>query len=97
LSQVLWRGVRARVLTRRAELPEAEALAREAVTLAEATDFLNHRADALLDLSHVLEASRRSDETVTAASEALRLYELKGNVVAAAATRLRLDELDKRK
>jgi predicted ATPase len=86
LSQILWR----------AELQEAEALAREAVTLAGATDFLNHRADALLDLSHVLEASRRGDEAVTAASEALHLYELKGNVISAAATRLRLDELDKR-
>jgi hypothetical protein len=67
------------------------------VTLAGATDFVNHRADALLDLSYVLEASRRGDESVTAASEALRLYERKGNVISAAATRLRLDELDKRK
>ena len=32
---------------------------------------------------------------VTAASGALHLYELKGNVVATAATRLRLDELVK--
>ncbi|MGY1763347.1 ATP-binding protein [Geodermatophilus sp. SYSU D00779] len=95
LSQVLWRGVRARVLTRRAELQEAEELAREAVTIAGATDFLNHRADALLDLSHVLEASRRGDGAVTAASEALRLYEVKGNVIAAAATRRRLEELGK--
>jgi len=67
------------------------------VTLAGATDFLNHRADALLDLSHVLEASRRGGEAVTAAAEALRLYEAKGNVISAAATRLRLDELGKRK
>ncbi len=94
LSQVLWRGVRARLLTRRAELHEAEALAREAVALAEATDFLNHRADALLDLSHVLEAARRGEEAVTAASGALHLYEAKGNVVSAAATRRRLAELD---
>ncbi len=96
LSQVLWRGVRARVLIRRAELQEAEALAREAVTLAGATDFLNHRADALLDLSHVLEASRRGGEAVTVAAKALHLYERKGNVISAAATRLRLDELHKR-
>jgi hypothetical protein len=65
------------------------------VTLAGATDFLNHRADALLDLSHVLEASRRGGEAVTAASEALRLHEAKGNAISAAATRLRLDQLDK--
>ena len=47
LSQILWRGVRARVLARRAQFEEAEVLAREAVALAQATDFVNHRADAL--------------------------------------------------
>ena len=94
MTQVRWRRVRARVLARRAEIPAAEALAREAVAIAEATDFVNDRADALIDLSHVLEASRRGDEAVAAASRALHLYELKGNVVAAAATRLRLGELD---
>jgi hypothetical protein len=51
LSQVLWRGVRARVLAHRSEIEAAEALAREAVALAETTDFINHRADAQLDLS----------------------------------------------
>lgn len=89
LTQILWRRVRARVLARRAEIQEAKALAREAVAIAEKTDFVNYRADALLDLSQVLEASR-GDGAVAAASRALHLYELKGNAVAAAATRLRL-------
>ncbi len=93
ITQVRWRRVRARVLARREEIRAAEALAREAWSIAEATDFVNERADALIDLSHVLEASRRCDEAVAAASEALHLYELKGNVVAAAATRLRLGKL----
>jgi predicted ATPase/class 3 adenylate cyclase len=87
LSQILWRGVRARVFARRSQFEEAETLAREAVTLAQSTDFVNHRADALLDLSHVLKASRRLDEAVTSAQEALRLYQLKGNLVSASATR----------
>jgi len=95
LTQVLWRGVRARALARRGEIREAVALAREAVALAEATDFVNHQADALLDLSEVLEASRHGDEAVVAASGALRLFEMKGNVVAAATTRRRLGELSK--
>ena len=95
LTQIRWRRVRARVLARRAEIQAAEALAREALAIAEATDFVNDRADALIDLSHVLEASRRCDEAVAAASGALHLYELKGNVVAAAATRLRLGKLVK--
>jgi tetratricopeptide (TPR) repeat protein len=95
LTQVLWRGVRARALARRGEIREAVALAREAVALAEATDFVNHQADALLDLSEVLEATRHGDEAVVAASGALRLFEMKGNVVAAATTRRRLGELSK--
>jgi predicted ATPase/class 3 adenylate cyclase len=94
-TQIRWRRVRARVLARRAEIRAAEALAREALQIAERTDFVNDRADALVDLSHVLEASRRGSEAVDAASEALHLYELKGNVVAAAATRLRLGKLVK--
>ncbi|TIL63572.1 ATP-binding protein [Mesorhizobium sp.] len=95
VTQVRWRRVRARVHARRAELRAAEALAREAVTIAEATDFVNDRADALVDLSHVLEAARRGDEAVAAVSGALHLYELKGNVVAEAATQLRLGKLVK--
>ncbi|PDT81747.1 AAA family ATPase [Sinorhizobium sp. BJ1] len=95
VTQVRWRRVRARVLARRSEIRAAEALAREALAIAEATDFVNDRADALVDLSHVLEASPRPDDAVAAATGALHLYELKGNVVAAAATRLRLGKLVK--
>ena len=91
LSQILWRGVRARVLARRAEIREAEALAREAVTLAEATDFVNHRADALLDLSHVLEAARRRGRSRSPPPPRRCVStSCKGNLVAAAATRRRL-------
>ena len=95
VTQIRWRRVCARVLARRAEIGAAEALAREALAIAEATDFVNDRADALVDLSHVLDASHRRDDAVAAASGALHLYEQKGNVVAAAATRLRLGKLAK--
>jgi predicted ATPase len=88
LSQILWRSITARVLSKRAQMEKAEALARVAVALAQATDFINYRADALLDLSHVLKASRRVDEAMTSASEALQLYERKGNIVSASAARL---------
>ncbi|WFU06793.1 adenylate/guanylate cyclase domain-containing protein (plasmid) [Rhizobium sp. CB3171] len=96
VTQVRWRRVSARVLARRADIHAAEALAREALAIAESTDFVNDHADALVDLSHVLETSGRRDDAVAAASEARRLYELKGNVVAAAATRLRLGKLIKK-
>ena len=93
LTQIRWRRVRARVLARRVEIQAAEALAREALAIAETTDFINERADALIDLSHVLEVSSQPDEAVAATSKALDLYQVKGNVVAAAAARLRLDKL----
>jgi predicted ATPase len=90
LTQIRWRRARARVLARRAEFQSAEVLAREALAIAEKTDFINDRADTLIDLSHVLEAAHKREEAVAAASEAMHLYELKGNLVAAAATKLRL-------
>jgi predicted ATPase len=93
VTQIRWRRVLSRVLARRAEFGAAEALAREALAIADATDFVNDRANALVDFSHVLDVSRRRDDAVAAASAALHLYELKGNVVAAAATRLRISKL----
>jgi class 3 adenylate cyclase/tetratricopeptide (TPR) repeat protein len=82
LTQVLWRGLRARVLVGRDRLEEAERLAREAVVLAERSDFLNHRGDALVDLAIVLRQAGRLDDARAALSEALRLYQRKGNVAA---------------
>jgi predicted ATPase/class 3 adenylate cyclase len=82
MTQVLWRGVRARTLAARGGLDEAERLAREGVEIAERTDFLNPRADALVDLAQVLRRLRRSEDAQAAFAEATRLYERKGNVVA---------------
>jgi predicted ATPase/class 3 adenylate cyclase len=83
LTQILWRGVRARILAKRGASEEAEALAREAVTLAERTDFVNHQADALVDSAHILHTAGRAKEAGAAVRQGLRLYELKGNLVAA--------------
>ena len=54
-TQTAWRQVRAKVLARRREHPEAERLAREAVALIEPTDWLVTRATALDALAEVLE------------------------------------------
>ena len=43
LTQVIWRSVRAGLLARQGRIEEAEALAREAVTMAESTDFVTTR------------------------------------------------------
>jgi class 3 adenylate cyclase/DNA-binding winged helix-turn-helix (wHTH) protein len=86
-TQVVWRGVQAKVLAREGRCDDAEALAREAVALAEPTDLLLHRGDAMLDLAEVLRTCERTDESDRAARTALELYELKGNAVAAARAR----------
>jgi DNA-binding SARP family transcriptional activator len=86
-TQLVWRGVRAKVLAGEGRCDEAEALAREAVALAESTDLLFHRGDAMLDLAEVLRTCERTEESDQAVRTALALYELKGHVVAAARTR----------
>jgi len=93
LTQIIWRSVRARVLARRGNIEEAESLARQAVSLAEQTDFLNQRADALVDLAHVLRQAGRHEEALSTGAEALDLYQQKGNSVAAASARSLLAHL----
>ena len=72
---------------------DAERLARESVSLADQTDFLNFRGDAQADLAAVLELSGRTTEATTALTSALLLYQEKGNVVCAEPIRVRLDTL----
>ena len=83
VTQVIWRGVRAKLLARERAREAAEELAREAVSLIEPTDLLTHRADALLDLAAVI----GKDAYQHVVEAALVLYELKGNAVGAARAR----------
>jgi class 3 adenylate cyclase/tetratricopeptide (TPR) repeat protein len=71
---------------------EAVALAAEAATLAEDTHDLRLRAEALRDLGTAYESSGRRDEARRPLMEALNLYEAKGDVVSASATRRLLGE-----
>ena len=84
---VQWRAVRAKLLARRGEVAEAEAMAREAVVLADETDFTVLRADAFMDLAEVLRTAERETESTRFVALALELYEQKGNVVAAGRAR----------
>lgn len=93
LSQVLWRSTRAKVTARRRDPARAEELAREAVELIKQTEMLNTHADALIDLAEVLTLDDRSAEAHECRSEAARLYERKGNVVALVRTEQRADAL----
>jgi tetratricopeptide (TPR) repeat protein len=87
LTQIVWRGVRAKILARGGRHDEADVLAREALALAELTDFISNRADSLIDFGQVLQEAGRRREATDAFSQALRLYEQKGNVVRATSTR----------
>jgi tetratricopeptide (TPR) repeat protein len=80
-SQVLWRSGRAKILARRGEPAEAEALAREAVELADRTDLLNLRGDTLADLAEVLTLGGRASEAAPVLEQAASLFERKGNRV----------------
>jgi predicted ATPase/class 3 adenylate cyclase len=90
ITQVIWRVVEAAILRRRGELSEAERIARRAVGLAERSDFLNQRAQALVTLGDVLAESERKEGAQEALRAALDLYERKGNVVAAGQVRAAL-------
>jgi hypothetical protein len=72
---------------------EAERLAREAVLLGEKTDMLNWRGCALADLGEVYLLAGRLEEGRAQLEQAVALYELKGNLVAAAIVHSRLAEL----
>lgn len=77
-SQVMRRAVLAKVMARRGQLKDGEELARESVTLAEGTDFVQLRARAFMSLSEVLHVAGRGADAEAAVEQAVRLFELKG-------------------
>jgi class 3 adenylate cyclase/tetratricopeptide (TPR) repeat protein len=92
-SHILWRSVRGKILARRGRLEEAEQLVRDAVTIAEDTDLLDAKGDALLDLGEVFELAGRREEAREAVARALDLYERKESTVLAEQARRKLAEL----
>jgi len=78
VSQVLWRGTRAKLLARAGESGPAMALADDAVRLADETDFLMMRGDALTDRAEVLAVLDRPQEAGRDLAAASTLYESKG-------------------
>jgi phage shock protein A len=90
---MLWRQARALIAARRGDGADAERLAREAVGLADQTDMLNGQASALVHLAEVCILGGQPGEASEPLRQALALYEQKGNVVAAARVRERLEEL----
>ncbi len=76
-----WLGARAEALARRGEHEDALALARRAWSLAEPTDALADKADALMALARVLEESGDHAAAVDAATQARELYATKEHSV----------------
>jgi tetratricopeptide (TPR) repeat protein len=92
-TQMLWRQVRAKVLASRAELAEAERLAREAVAIGDETSMLEAQASAHADLAEVLVAAGADVDAAVELEQALMRHERKGNLVMAERTRSRVAEL----
>jgi DNA-binding SARP family transcriptional activator len=91
-SQIRYRATRGKLLARRGELEAGERLAREAVALAEESDFLTAHGDALLDLASVLLLQGRTAEAASTIADSVQLYEAKGNAVAATRARALLEQ-----
>ena len=86
-AQIIGQGLSARILAYRGHHAEAVELADSAVALAAQTDLLSQHADTLLDLALVLAAASRVPEAHAAATQALDLYERKGNLPGARESR----------
>jgi len=92
-AQVVLIGTSAKILAREGRGEEAEALAREAVGLAERTDLLTQRGETFLDLAEVLQLNGQSSEAENAIRAGLKLYEQKGDLVSAGRARMRLEQV----
>jgi tetratricopeptide (TPR) repeat protein len=79
-TQILTRGVQAKVLARRGSFEKAEELAREGCKLADATDMSCSRGGAYEDLGHVLYLAGKTAEAEAAIEHAVEIYEAKGAV-----------------
>ena len=90
VTQVLWRGVQARIAADEGRWEQGRQLARQALELIRPTDLLTHHGDVLLDLAHVLRAS--GDVYQPTARRALSVYKAKGNAAAAARATAMLEQ-----
>ena len=91
MAQAGWRALKAKALAARGELDDGVRLAREAVEIAERTDYLHWTAAYFMDLGEVLRLAGQFGEATQAVRRAVDLYERKGNVVSAARARAVLD------
>lgn len=94
IAQVPWRAALALCVMAARRSGEAQALARAAVAIAERTDDLNSRGDALLRLAEVVALDGRPPEAASLARQAIDEYQRKGNLAALRRTRRLLEEFE---
>ena len=92
-SQSEWRTAQARVLVDRGRFDEALSLVDEALEVAEETDYLDWQGQGHEVRGIVLASAGRGDDARAAYGAALERFERKGNVVAAARMRDRIEAL----
>ncbi len=92
-SHLAWRKPQALLRAREGDHGGAEAVAREAVRLADDTDDPTAQADARLVLAETVRFAGRSEDAIGVFRAAIELYEAKGNVLGAAHANDRLDAL----
>jgi hypothetical protein len=86
-AQVLWRAANARLLATAGHAEEAVEVARDVIERADESSDIDLIAAANLDLAAILDLVHEGAEAMSARERALELYELKGNVAAAARVR----------
>jgi class 3 adenylate cyclase/tetratricopeptide (TPR) repeat protein len=87
------RAVQARVIARRGDFTEAERLAREALAIAESTDWHMARGEAAAALGEVLELAGNEDEARSFYEQALVSFERKGSLPDIKTTKQRIADL----
>jgi class 3 adenylate cyclase/tetratricopeptide (TPR) repeat protein len=92
-SQGVLRSVRAKILAHEGHAEEAVRIAREAVAIAEPTDFLFLQSFVLSGLCDVLETAGFTEEADAALADAVRVCDQKGFVVGARRARRRREEV----
>jgi hypothetical protein len=92
-AQGEWRMARARVLARDGSTADAERLAREAATVAAATQCPLVQSSTLLTLARVLVVGSRPAEARQAAEDALAVAERKGDLASSSRARALLGDL----
>jgi tetratricopeptide (TPR) repeat protein len=92
-AQIWSKSALAKVLARRGDHKDAEALAREAVRLATACRSPNLHGDSLLDLAEVMRQAGHLTDAAAAINGALRQYQPKGNIASTNRARATLADL----